>query len=240
MVIVGVPLAGDGLPGLVTHEFEGARSENVLFVPVRILVQSGFLVDIGEWIGERRKEGGRGEFEPEHDCARVRRFDLVHHRVEGLPGAGDTGRRTDDALPARGDIGGRQRRPIMKFHPVEDFEGVGFVVIGGPRHLGAEVADKIAGRRRAFRVDANEDAVERRGRVHRRKGRLAMTVEARRRVGGDQVGQRAAPLWRLLGSRRPCESERRSQNERAAYRHLHPYGPLARDLYLSSHNRARS
>src|SRR5881394_2431980 len=134
-----------------------ARAQNVLFVPVRILVQSGFLVDIGEWIGERRKEGGRGKFEPEHDCARVRRFDLVHHRVEGLPGAGDTGRRTDDALPARGDIGGRQRRPIMKFHPVADFEGVGFVVIGGPRHLGAEVADKIAGRRRVFRVDANED-----------------------------------------------------------------------------------
>src|SRR5439155_1616916 len=80
----------------------------------------------------------------------------------------------------------------------------------------------------------------RRGRVHRREGRLTMTVEARRRVGRDHVGQRAAPLWRLAGSGRPRESERCSQNERAAYRHLHPYGPLARGFYLSSHNRARS
>src|SRR5207249_11564781 len=119
-----------------------------------------------------------------------------------------------------------QRRPIMKFHPVADFEGVGFAVIGGPRHLGAEVADKIAGRRRAFRVDANEDAVERRGRVHRRKGRLTMTVKAWRRVGRDQIGQASVTLWCLLGCGLPSEIERRSKNERIAYRYLHPYGQL--------------
>src|ERR1051326_5843948 len=110
MVVVGVSLAGDGLPGLVTHEFERARSEDVFFVPVLILIESRFFINIREWIGERREKGSRGEFEPEHDRARVGRFDLVHHRVEGLPRAGNTGWRTDDTLPARGDIGGGQRQ----------------------------------------------------------------------------------------------------------------------------------
>src|SRR5205823_7256491 len=37
MVVIGVAFAGDGLSGLVTHEFEGPRAENVLFVPMLVL-----------------------------------------------------------------------------------------------------------------------------------------------------------------------------------------------------------
>ena len=88
----------------------------------------------------------------------------------------------------------------MELDAVADLEGVGLAVVGRLRHLGAQIADEIGRRGRVLRVDPDQHAVERRGRVHRRVGRLAMPVEARRRVGRDHVGQRAAAFRRFAAT----------------------------------------
>ena len=105
-------------------------------------------------------------------------------------------------LPARRDIGRGQRRAVVEFDALADLERVGLAVIGRLRHLGAEIADEIGRRGRVFRVDADQHAVKRRDRMHRREGLLAMPVEARRRVGRDHIGQRAAAFRRLVGRER--------------------------------------
>ena len=74
----------DRLPGLVAGEFERARAHDVLFVPVRVLVEDLLLVDERERVGERRQERGGGEFQAEHDRLRVGRLDLVDHQEIAL------------------------------------------------------------------------------------------------------------------------------------------------------------
>ncbi|HEV8031867.1 MAG TPA: hypothetical protein VGP42_12695 [Stellaceae bacterium] len=212
MVVIRVANPGDRLAGLVGDELERARSQDVLLVPMRVLVEVLLLVDEGERVGERRQEGAGGKFQPEDDSLWVRRLDPVHHHVPALARADDALRREDDVLPARLDIGRGQRRSVVEFDPDTQIEGVGPAVIGRLWHLGAQVAHEIGGGGRVLRVDSDQDAVERRRRVQHREGALAMTVKARRRVGRDQIGQRAAMFWRFLASRcRGSDRDERGQ-----------------------------
>src|SRR5262249_44172543 len=73
--------------------------------------------------------------------------------------------------------------------------------VGRRRHLGAEIADEIGGRRRIVRIDPDQHAVEWRSRVHGRIGGLAVTVETRRSVRWDHEGEYPTAL-RGVGSRR--------------------------------------
>ena len=100
----------------------------------------------------------------------------------------------DDLVPARGDVLGRQRRAVVKLHALADLERVGEPIVGGLRHLGAQVAPEIRGRGRVARIDADQHAVERRRRVHHGIGGFAVPVEARarRRPGSCRSGRRRA------------------------------------------------
>src|SRR5262249_62090761 len=62
-----------------------------------------------------------------------------------------------------------------------------------------------------FRVDGDTLAVEGCPRVHRRKGALAMAVEARRRIGGDHISEGAAVFGLLAGYCRCCKKRRRKR-----------------------------
>jgi len=99
-------------------------------------------------------------------------------------------------------ISGSQLRAVVKSDILADSERVGLAVIGRLRDLGAEVADKIGNIGRVVRVDPDQHAVERRDRVHRRIGALAMPVKARRRIRRDHVGERPAALRLLARDRR--------------------------------------
>jgi hypothetical protein len=85
-----------------------------------------------------------------------------------------------------------QGRTALKPDILADRECVGPAAICRLRNLGADIADEIGRRGRIFRVDPDQHTVERRHRVNRRKRRLAMAVEARRRIGRDHVSQHAA------------------------------------------------
>jgi hypothetical protein len=87
----------------------------------------------------------------------------------------------------------------MPFDAVADLEGVGLALLGGFRHLGAQIADKIGGRRGIVRIDPDQHAVKRRTRVHGRKRSLAVRVKARWRVRRDHIVERAATLRLLVG-----------------------------------------
>ena len=102
-----------------------------------------------------RKALGR-EFEVEDDGRRIGRLDLVDHQVIAGARAQHALRRKDDLVPARGDVGGGQRRAVGEFDAVADLEGVGLAVVGRLRHLGAQIADDIGRRGRIVRVDANQ------------------------------------------------------------------------------------
>ena len=117
----------------------------------------------------------------------------------------------DDLLPARRHVGGGQRRAVVELDALADLEGVGLAVVGRRRHRGAQIADEIGGRGRIVGIDPDQHAVERRRRMHGREGGLAMAVEARRRVGRDHVGQRAAALRRVGGRRRAGRAQRRQR-----------------------------
>ena len=86
-------------------------------------------------------------------------------------------------------------------------------------HLGAEIADELGRRGRVLRVDPDQHAVERRHRMHRREGRLAVPVEARRRIRRDHVGQRAAAFRRSLAPARGSSSSPPAQRRQPT----HPY-----------------
>ena len=68
-------------------------------------------------------------------------FDPVDHHVMALARAENARGRVDNLLPARRHIGGGQRRPVVKFYPVADLEGIGLAAVGRLRHLRAQVAD---------------------------------------------------------------------------------------------------
>ena len=114
---------------------------------------------------------------------------------------------------------------VVELHVGADLEGVGLAVVGRLRHLGAEIADVLGGRRRIVRRDADQHAVVWRRGMHRGEGRLAMAVEARRRVGRNHVDERSAAFGRLRprGNRsdRRCQAEARSQKSRTKV-HLPP------------------
>ena len=227
MVVIRVALAPDRLARLVADQLEGARTHDVFLVPARVPVEDLLLVDPGVGIGERRQKSAGRKFETEHHGQRVRHLDLVDHDVEALTRAGDAFRRIDDLAPARCDIDGCQRRPVVKLHPVANLEGVGPAVIGRLRHLGAEIAHEIGRRGRVLRVDPDQDTVIRRRRMHRRVGCLAMAIEARWRVGRDHVGENAARPWLLLAYCRRNDGER-EQNGNASCKiclRLHSFLP---------------
>src|SRR5262249_28805505 len=107
----------------------------------------------------------------------------------------------DDLPPARRNVRSGERRAVVELHALPDLEGVGLPAVGRRRHLGAEIANEIGGRRRIVRIDPDEHAVERRNRVHGRIGGLAVTVETRRSVRRDHEGEYPTAL-RSVGSRR--------------------------------------
>src|SRR3984893_18520580 len=90
----------------------------------------------------------------------------------------------------------------MEFDALADLEGVGLATVGRLRHCRAQIADEVGGRGRVVRVDPDQYAVKRRHRVQSRKGALAMTVEARRCVRWDRVGEGPAAFPRLFLRRR--------------------------------------
>ena len=162
-----------------------------------ILVENFLLVDEVERVGERRQKSAGREFEMKDDSRRVGRLDLVDHQVIARARAQLAIGRKNDLVVARGHVGGGQRRAVVKFDVLADLECVGLAVVGRLRHLGAEIADEMGYVRRVVRVDADQHAVERRDRMHRRVGALAVPVKARRRVRRDHVGEGAA-VFRLL------------------------------------------
>ena len=213
VIVIRVAYALDRLAGFIGGELEGAGPHDVLLVPARILVEVGLPVDPVERIGECRQERTGREFEAEHHGRGIGRLDLVDHQVVGGACAQHPRGRKGEVLPACRHILGGERRAVMEFDVRAYLESVGPVVVGRLRHLGAQIADDVGRRCRVCRIDPNEDAVVRRHRMHRRVGALAMSIKARRRVRRYQIGQRAAPLRRLLGAcrdgRRGCEQGRK-------------------------------
>ena len=225
VVIVGVAHPLDRLAGLVAGEFEGAGAHHILFVPVRVLVEDRLLVDPVERIGQCRQEGAGREFEMEHDGRGIGRLDLVDHQVIGGARAEHPLAREDDLVPAGRHIGGGQRRTVMEFDAVADLEGVGPPGVGRLRHLAAQIADEIGGRCRVVRVDPDQQAVERRGAVRRGVGAFAVSVEARRCVRRDHVGQGPAAFRHLRG-RYADRQHKRGQQHRGGMRQQQPHAFL--------------
>src|SRR5262249_23096194 len=118
MIIVGVAYALDRLADLVARELERARAHDVLFVPVRILVE-------------------------EHHGRRVGRLQLVDDGVVALARARNAFRRAYDLAPARRHVVGGEQRPVVEFHALADLERISLAIIGRRRHLRAEVADEV-------------------------------------------------------------------------------------------------
>ncbi len=171
-------------------------------------------------IGERRQERGRRIFETEDDRVLVGRFDLVDHRVITAARADDPGRRRDDLVPARRHVIGRERRVVGEFNVGTNSEGIGSAVVHRLGDFGADIAHEVGRRGRVLRIDPDQHAVERRDRVDRRERVLAVAVPARRRVGRDHVGQRAAALRRLPRNRRHRCAEQSHQTRHNASVHL--------------------
>src|SRR5215469_5125758 len=169
------------------------------------------------------------------DGRRIGCLDLVDHDEIALPGADDAVRRKDDLVPARGDILRCQWRAVGEFNPFADLEGVGLTVIGWLWYRHAEIADEIVGLARVVGVGADQDAVERRGRVDRRVGLLTMRVKARRRVRRYHIGQAAAALW-LLVSHRRCRQRCRDNSTQCQCFEIHNTS----QIYLSSQILAKS
>ncbi len=201
MVVVPILFALDRLADLVIDKFERTGAEDVLLVPARVLVEDLLFVDEVERVGERRQKRAGREFEMKDDSLRVGRLDFVDHQIVTGACAQLAVGGKDDLVVARGHVGGGQRRAVVKFDVPADLEGVGLAVVGRLRHLGAEIADEMGYVRRVFRVDADQHAVERRDRMHRRIGALAVPVKARRRIRRDHVGEHPA-IFRLLIRRR--------------------------------------
>ena len=105
----------------------------------------------------------------------------------------------------------------MEFDVLPNLKDVGLAVVGRLRDFGAEVADEFRGIRRVLRVDADQDAVERRDRMHRCVGALAMAVKARRRIGRDHIGEGAAVLRLIIGQPR-CGKRRRAKQHHQHFR----------------------
>ena len=212
VIVVGIALALDGLADLVLGHLERTGPHDVLLVPVHVLVELRLRINVAVGIGQRRQERQGGKLQLEHHRLVVRRGDGVDHHEVILARAGDAGLGMDDLVPARGNVLCRQGRAVVKLHALADLEGVGQPVVRRLRHLGAQVAHEIGGRGRIARIDADQDAVERRRRVHHRVGGFAMPIEAGPTVGRDHVGQDAAALGRLCRGRRRAESEDGSQH----------------------------
>src|SRR5271155_4234093 len=143
--VVGVALTLDRLAGIVADELERARAEDVLFVPVRVLVEDFLFIDPGIGVGQRRQKRVGGELQPENHGGRIGGLDFVHHDEVTLSGADDALRREDDLIPARRDILRRQWRAVGEFDLFADLEGVGHAVVGRLRHRRAQIADEIVG-----------------------------------------------------------------------------------------------
>ncbi len=137
------------------------------------------------------------------------------------------------------DVLRRELGSVVELHVGADLEGVGLAVVGRLGHLGAEIADVLGGRRRIVRRDADQHAVVRRRGMHRGEGRLAMAVEARRRVGRNHVDERSAAFGRLRprGKRsdRGCEAEARSQKSRTQVHLPPPVQPDFLVLFVTSY-----
>src|SRR5262244_3700935 len=199
VIVIWVAHSLDRRADLIADEFEGARAQDILFVPPRILFDDLFLVDPAKGIGECRQKGARRELQMKHHGCPVGCLDLVYHHVVALARAADAFGRVDDLVPARRNVIGGERRAVMPFDAVADLEGVGLALLGGFRHLGAQIADKIGGRRGIVRIDPDQHAVKRRTRVDGHKRSLAVRVKARWRVRWDHIVERAATLRPLVG-----------------------------------------
>src|SRR4051812_44303905 len=112
----------------------------------------------------------------------------------------------------------------MELDTVSDLEGVGLAVPGRLWQLGAEIADEVGCRGRGFRIDPDERAVKGGGRMDSRVGGLAVPVKARRRIGRNHMGERAARFRRLRRYRR---YRRRKDARQTSIYEPHPH-PLRR------------
>src|SRR5262252_2189028 len=108
---------------------------------------------------------------------------------------------------------------------VADLKGVGLAAISRLRHLSTQVADDVGSRFRIVGIDPYQHTVERRRRVDRRIGFLALRVETRRRVRRDHVGQYTAVFRRLVGHCRHSGREGNAQDGRPEP-WCHPYLPF--------------
>ena len=187
MIVVPILFALDRLAYLVIDEFEGAGTEDIPLVPARILVEDFLFVDEIERVGERRQKRARRKFKVKDDGARVGRLDFVDHQIITGPCAQFAAGGKNNLIVAGGNVGGSQWRTVVEFDVSTDLKGVGSAILSWLRHLGAEVADEMGYVRRVVRVDADQNAVERRDRMHRRVSALAVAVKARRRIRGDHV-----------------------------------------------------
>ena len=104
VMVVGVAPALDEGPGFVLHEDEGPGAEDMLLVPVYVLGELLRIVDKVEGVGHGRDKGGRGIFQREDHRVVVRRVDLIHHTVEGLPRAVDARRGEDNLVEGGHDV----------------------------------------------------------------------------------------------------------------------------------------
>ena len=118
-------------------------------------------------------------------------------------------------VPTCLDVGRCQRCAVVKFDAVAQLKDIGLAAVARFRHASAQIADEIGRRRWVDRVDSDQRAVKWRRRMHHRKSAFAMPVETRRRIGWDQIGQRAAPFRRPFSrTGRPCQRQQRARSRR--------------------------
>ena len=192
MIIIRVAHALDRLANLVSGEFERSGTHDVLLIPVRVLVEDLLLVNKVIRARQRRHERACRKFEMNDDRVRVRRRDIPDHDEIRRARAQYAFRRKHDHVEAFRDVFGGHLVAVVEFDVVANLECIGLPVVGRFRHFGADIADEIGRRRRVLGIDSDQRAVERRNAVDHGIGRLAVTVKARRRIGRDHIGQRAA------------------------------------------------
>ncbi len=198
VVVTVTALAFDEGARHFLHEREAAGSVDVLRVPgVAVLVAVFLGVDEVIGCGECRQETRRGVFQIEDHGVIVGRRNLLDHGEEAVTDRYGAGVFLGPNKPfvRHHDIVGRQLRAVGERDVLANLEGIFLAVVRRCRNAAlAEIAQKSGGILRIFRVDANQQAVERPKRVNQSEGGFPVRVVGRDLTGDDEI-QNSAALW---------------------------------------------
>ena len=180
-----------------------------------VLLQVLLAVDPVERRRERRQERAGRELQIHHEGGVVGRLDRLDHAEERLADTRHAFGREDEPVVGGLDVLGRHRRPVVERHPFLDLERIRLAAVGRLRHVtDAEVADEIRGLG-IFRIDPNQQAVERGVGVHDGVGGFPVSVFRRRLAGHDEFeGSTLLDVLRGHGLGAETNADRAAEQQR--------------------------